>query len=105
MVLTAVANPVLRVHSNPPQSVLAVLHPARRRRWVMMMSVLPARRRAAEARSMLLVDHMPRPVAAVQQSHMSGACQELGTITLPASARVSARLLCSPASVARRRNL
>ena len=74
-------------------------------RWVMMMSVLPARRRAAEARSMLLVDHMPGPVAAVQQSHMSGACQELGTITLPASARVSARLLCSPASVARRRNL
>ena len=58
----------------------------------MMMSVLPARRRAAEARSMLLVDHMPGPVAAVQQSHMPGACQELGTITSPASARVSARL-------------
>ena len=83
----------------------AVLHPAPRRRWVMMMSVLPARRRAAEARSMLLVDHMPRPVAAVQQSHMSGACQELATFTLPASARVSARLLCSPGGVARRRNL
>ena len=97
--------PVLRAHSNGPQSVLPILHPVRRRRWVMMMSVLPARRRAAEARSMLLVDHMPGPVAAVQQSHMSGACQELGTITSPASARVSARLLCSPASVARRRNL
>ena len=105
MECAAVASPVLRVHSNGPQSVPAVLHPVRRRRWVMMINVLHTSHRAAQARSMLLVDHMPGPVAAVQQSHMSGACQELGTITLPASARVSARLLCSPAGVAPRRNL
>ena len=101
----AVASPVLRARSNGLQSVPAILHTVRRPRWVMMMSVLHTSHRAAQARSVLLVDHMPGPVAAVQQSHMSGACQELGTITSPASARVSARLLCSPASVARRRNL
>ena len=100
-----VASPVLRAHSNGPKTVHAVLHTVRHRRWVMMMSVLPARRRAAEARSMLLVDHMPRPVAAVQQSTMPGACQELGSITWPHTARVSARALCSPTSVARRRKL
>ena len=100
-----VASPVLRAHSNGPQTVHAVLHTVRHRRWVMMMSVLHTSHRAAQARSVLLVDHMPGPVAAVQQSTMPGACQELGTITSPHTARVSARALCSPASVARRRNL
>ena len=55
----------------------AVLHTVRHRRWVMMMSVLHTSHRAAQARSMLLVDHMPGPVAAVQQSTMPGACQEM----------------------------
>ena len=101
----AVASPVFRARSNGPQSVLAVLHTVRHRRWVMMMSVLHTSHRAAQARSVLLVDHMPGPVAAVQQSTMPGACQELGSITWPHTARVSARALCSPAGVAPRRNL
>ena len=71
----------------------------------MMMSGLLLWHRAAEDRLVLLVHHWPRPVAAVQHTHMSGACAELGTTTSPATPRVSARLLCSPASVARRRNL
>ena len=100
-----VASPVIGVHSNGPQKGLAVLHTVRHRRWMMMMSVLHISHRAAQARSVLLVDHMPRPVAAVQQSTMAGACQELGTITLPHTARVSARALCSPAGAAPRRNL
>ena len=100
-----VASPVFRAHSSGPQTVHAVLHPARHRRWVMMMSVLHTSHRAAQARSVLLVDRMPGPVAAVQQSTMPGACQELGIITSPHTARVSARALCSPAGVAARRNL
>ena len=100
-----VASPVLRTDSNALQSVLAILHTVRHRRWMMMMSVLHTSHRAAQARSVLLVDHMPRAVAAVQQSTMPGACQELGTITWPHTARVSARALCSPAGVAPRRNL
>ena len=70
-----------------------------------MIIVLHTRHRAEEAGSMLQVDHMSRPVAAVQQSTMLGACQELGSITWPHTARVSARALCSPAGVAPRRNL
>ena len=41
--------------------------------------------RAAEDRLVLLVHHWPRPVAAVQHTHMSGACAELGTTTSPAT--------------------
>ena len=100
-----IEGPVLWVHGNGPQSVPPVLHPARGARSMMMIIGLHLWHRAAEDRLVLLVDHMPGPVAAVQQSYMSGACQELATFTSPASARVSARLLCSPASVARRRNL
>ena len=100
-----VASPVIRVHSNGPQTVHAVLQTVQRLRWMMMINVLHTSHRAAQARSVLLVDHMPRPVAAVQQSTMPGACQELGSITWPHTARVSARALCSPAGVAPRRNL
>ena len=99
------AGPVLRAHSNAPQSVLAILHTVQRLRWMMMIIVLHTMHRAAQAGSMLQVDHMHGPVAAVQQSTMPGACQELASITWPHTARVSARALCSPASVAPRRNL
>ena len=61
--------------------------------------------RAAEDRLVLLVHHWPRPVAAVQHTHMPGACAELGTTTSPATPRVCSPLLCSPGGVARRRNL
>ena len=97
--------PVLCVHSDGPLQGLAVLHTVQRARWMMMMSVLHTSHRAAEARSMLLVDRMPGPAAAVQQSTMPGACQELGSITWPHTTRVSARALCSPTRVAPRRNL
>ena len=70
-----------------------------------MIIVLHTMHRAAQAGSMLQVDHMHGPVAAVQQSTMPGACQELASITLPHTARVGTRALCSPASVAPRRKL
>ena len=85
-----VAGPVLRAHSNGAQTVPAVLHTVQRVRWMMMIIVLHTRHRAAEAGSMLQVDHMPRPVAAVQQSTMPGACQELASITWPHTAHASA---------------
>ena len=46
-----------------------------------MMSWLHLWHRAAEAGSVLQIDHWPRPAAAVQQSTMPGALQELGTTT------------------------
>ena len=55
-----------------------------------MIIVLHTRHRAAEAGSMLQVDCMPGPVAAVQQSTMPGACQELDSITWPHMAYDSA---------------
>ena len=61
--------------------------------------------RAAEAGSVWQMDHKHRPAAAVQQSTMPGRPGELATITWSAAPRVSARLLCSPGGVARRRNL
>ena len=58
---------------------------------MMMIIVLHTRHRAAQAGSMLQVDHMHGhmhgPVAAVQQSTMPGACQELGSITWPHTAQ------------------
>ena len=57
---------------------------------MMMIIVLHTRHRAAQAGSMLKVDHMHGPVAAVQQSTMPGACQELGSITWPHTAYASA---------------
>ena len=71
-------------------AVHAVLHTVQRVRWMMMIIVLHTRHRAAEARSMLVVDRMPGPVAAVQQSTMPGACQELASITWPHTAYASA---------------
>ena len=90
-----VASPVLRAQSEAQIQGPAVLHPVQRARWMMMIIVLHTRLRAAEAGSMLQVDRMPGPVAAMQQSTMPGACQELGSITWPHTARVSARATAS----------
>ena len=60
-----------------------------------MIIVLHTMHRAAQAGSMLLVDHMPGPVAAVQQSTMPGACQELASITWPHTAHARAREHCA----------
>ena len=84
------ASPVLCPPGNGLQSVPAVLHTVQRARWMMMIIVLHTRHRAAEAGSMLQVDHMHGPVAAVQQSTMPGACQELDSITWPHMAYDSA---------------
>ena len=54
-----------------------------------MIIVLHTMHRAAQAGSMLQVDHMHGPVAAVQQSTMPGACQELASITWPHTAHAS----------------
>ena len=54
----------------------------------MMMSVVPASHRAEQAGLVRLVDRLPRPVAAVQQSTMPGALQVLGTIIWSATLRV-----------------
>ena len=70
----------------------------------MLIIVLHTRHRAAQAGSMLKVDHMHMhmhmhgPVAAVQQrlqSTMPGACQELGSITWPHTAHAPAREHCA----------
>ena len=84
-----VAGPVLRAHGIGLQSVPAVLHTVQRVRWMMMIIVLHTMHRAAQAGSMLQVDPMPGPVAAVQQSTMPGACQELASITWPHTAYAS----------------
>ena len=66
-----------------------VLHLYAYQRWtMMMMSWLHLWHRAAEAGSVLQIDHWPRPAAAVQQSTMPGALQELGTTTWSATSRV-----------------
>ena len=85
-----IASPVFRARSNGPQTVHAVLHTVQRARWMMMIIVLHTMHRAAQAGSMLQVDHMHGPVAAVQQSTMPGACQELASITWPHTAHASA---------------
>ena len=82
--------PVLRAHGNGPQSVPAVQHTVRATRRAVMMSGLHLWHRASQAGSVRQMDRRPRPAAAVQQSHMPGACQELGSITWPHTARVSA---------------
>ena len=55
---------------------------------MMMMSVVPASHRAAQAGLVRLVDRLPRPVAAVQHTTMSGPPGELGTIIWSATLRV-----------------